>query len=48
MLNLVNAVDNTDQEICIEERMPLMYFAKNLNEIRDAIKKECKRIKKLK
>ena len=46
MLNLVNAVDNTNQEFVYRGEDAVNVFCNNLNEIRDDIKKECTRIKK--
>ena len=46
MLNLVNAVDNTNQEFVYRGEDAVNVFCNNLNEIRDDKKKECTRIKK--
>ena len=46
MLNLVNAADNTNQEFLYRGEDAVNVFCKNLNEIRDDVKKECKRITK--
>ena len=46
MLNLVNAVDNTNQEFLYRGDDAVDIFCNKINEIRDEIKKECKKIKK--
>ena len=46
MLNLVNAVDNTNQECLYRGADAVDVFCNKINEIGDEIKKECKNIKK--
>ena len=46
MLNLVNAVDNTNQEFLYRGDDAVDVFCKKINEIRDEIKEKCKRKKK--